>query len=75
MKPRCPTCRSDYPLLLGRMGGYVWFRCRYCGLDFYRPARHGAPSYDPVAADEDERWPDAGWGADRDTLAQLGSDL
>lgn len=54
MKPRCPTCHSDYPLLLGRMGRLIWFRCRYCGLDFHRQALAGESYYDSVSEDQAE---------------------
>ena len=29
----CPACGGTGSRL-GRLGGLVWFRCRYCGMDY-----------------------------------------
>lgn len=55
------------------MGRLIWFRCRYCGLDFHRQALAGESYYDSVSDNQAKRLADEGWGAEGDTLAQLGS--
>ena len=32
----CPTCDSEQFTALGKLGKYYWFRCRYCGWEFYK---------------------------------------
>ena len=31
----CPKCKGDQGTLLGRLGNLLWFRCRFCGWEFY----------------------------------------
>ena len=72
MKPWCPTCGSDYPVLLGRLGRHVWYRCRYCGLDFYTKAIAGEHYYDSVSDHQADNLAD--WEPDETHPANYASD-
>lgn len=30
----CPNCYSDETTELGRLGAFMWVRCRYCGWEY-----------------------------------------
>ena len=52
----CPNCGGEEQGVLGRLGRFVWFRCRACGTD------HAVPS-DEVYLELDELLDDALEGA------------
>ena len=52
-KPICPTCGGPLEYM-GTLGKKEWYRCRNCGMEFYREASPKATKYLPAVSPQTE---------------------
>jgi hypothetical protein len=61
----CPACQSENneDTKLGDMGKLIWYRCRYCGMDFSYEVLHGSRTISAIAREINRSWENPYFGA------------